>query len=540
VQDREHLSWLHRGGDPDVDPDAVGVKAANLVRMARAGLPVPPGFVLDTSVCATYHAQGERLGDGERELVAEGVREIEHVTGLRFGATRHPLLVSVRSGAAASMPGMLETILDVGLCDTTLPGLLRATGNPVFVWDSYRRLVQTYGEVVAGCAAEPFAAATNTALREAGVPDVSELGVAGLRNLVAELLEIYRSAAGRPFPQHPMQQLLGAVEAVLRSWNADRAVGYRRLRGLNDLTGTAVTVQAMVFGNLGTTSGSGVGFTRDPSTGENRFYLDFLLDVQGEDVVAGRNRAGDAAPFMAAIPGLGDELQRVRGTLEAIFGDAQDFEFTVENGKLWLLQTRTAKRTPWAALQIACDLVDEGVIDPAVALERLREYDLDRIVRVRVAVDDGADLLAIATPASAGAAAGEIALDVDTALRRSDRGAPVVLVRDEASTGDIAALATCRALLTSVGARTSHAAVVARQLGVVCVVDCHDLSIDLRARKIRIGERGLREGDTLTVDGTNGRIFRGEVAGVEERPTELLERVRAWEFSPTTVAAPHG
>ena len=394
MREGEHLTFLHRGAGPDIDAGSVGAKAANLVRMARAGLPVPPGFVLDTSVCAAYNAQGGRLDDGVRELVAEGVRELEHATGLRFGATRHPLLVSVRSGAAASMPGMLETILDVGLCDTTLPGLLRATGDPVFVWDSYRRLVQAYGEVVAGCAAEPFAAATRAALHAAGVPDVSELDVAGLRDLVAELLEVYRATAGRPFPQHPMQQLLGAVEAVLRSWNAERAVAYRRLRDLTDLTGTAVTVQAMVFGNMGTTSGSGVGFTRDPSTGENRLYLDFLLDAQGEDVVAGRKRSDDAAPSVAAIPGLGDELQRVRGTLEAIFGDAQDFEFTVENGKLWLLQTRTAKRTPWAALQIACDLVDEGVIDPAVALDRLREYDIDGIVHVRVAVEDGADLLA--------------------------------------------------------------------------------------------------------------------------------------------------
>jgi pyruvate,orthophosphate dikinase len=520
------LGVTHPG---DASPDKVGAKAANLMRMADAGLAVPPGFVLGTGVCVDYHTGGGHLDQTVTTLVTRGVRHIEQETGLRFGADRRPLLVAVRSGAPVSMPGMLDTILNVGLCDHTLPALLRTTGDPVFVWDSYRRLIQSYAEVVEGCPTGPFEAALDDALRRDGVPAVSELDVGALRDVVGRLQDVYRSAAGRPFPQDPMQQLLGAVEAVLRSWDADRAVEYRRLEGLTDLAGTAVTVQAMVFGNLGVTSGSGVGFTRDPATGENRLYVDFLLNSQGEDVVAGREAASDPEPLIAAVPGLAHDLLAVRRTLEATFGDAQDFEFTVEDGKLWLLQTRAAKRTPWAALRIACDLVDEGVIDSAAAVERLRPYDTDRITRVRLSPDLDVEPIGRATPASAGVASGRIALQVDSARRRAERGDPIVLVRDHASTEDIAALAVCRGLLAARGARTSHAAVVARQLGVVCLVNCPDLSIDLGAGRLRIGDCLFRDGDSITIDGAGGRIYAGVVPLVEDRPTELIERVRAWQ-----------
>jgi pyruvate,orthophosphate dikinase len=513
----------------DCRPDVVGSKAANLMRMADAGLAVPAGFVLPTGLCADYHARGGQFDDAVAALVSQGVSHLEQATGMRFGADRRPLLVAVRSGAAVSMPGMLDTILNVGLCDATLPGLLRATGDPVFVWDSYRRLIQSYAEVVEGTAAAPFAGVLDTALDRHGVPSVGELDVAALRDVAGEFQDVYRAETSSPFPQDPRRQLLGAVEAVLRSWTSDRAREYRRLEGLEALTGTAVTVQAMVFGNTGGTSGSGVGFTRDPATGQDRLYVDFLLNAQGEDVVGGRHSARDPELLIAAIPGLAHELQRVRRTLEAVFGDAQDFEFTVEEGKLWLLQTRAAKRTPWAALQIACDLVDEGLIDPKTALERLRPYDLDRIARVRLSPGTDVEPIGRGTPASAGVACGLIALDVEAALRLADRGEPVVLVREQASTDDVAALAVCRGLLTATGARTSHAAVVARQLGVACLVNCADLSVDLQARRLAVGTCWLDEGDPITIDGADGWLYTGALDVVEDRPTALVERVRAWE-----------
>lgn len=518
----------------DVSVEEVGAKAYNLMRMTEAGLSVPPGFVLDTGLCRAYHDAGEHLGKGVADLVGEGVRRIERATGLRFGAGRRPLLVAVRSGAAVSMPGMLETILDVGLSDATLPGLLRATGDPVFVWDSYRRLIQSYGEVVEGCPAAPFTTVLNDAKIQYGVPTVAELDVAALQGVVRSLQDVYQSVSGHPFPQDPMAQLLGAVEAVLRSWNGTRAAEYRTLEGLTDLVGTAVTVQAMVFGNMGVTSGSGVGFTRDPATGEDRLYVDFLLNAQGEDVVAGRQAASDPEPLIAALPGLAHELQTVRRRLEALFGDAQDFEFTVEEGKLWLLQTRTAKRTPWAALHIACDLVDEELIDPATAVQRLRDHDLDSITRVLLAADDGAQPIGHGMPAGTGITTGRVALSVETARRYAEHGDPVVLVRDEASTADISGLAVCGGLVTATGARTSHAAVVARQLGVVCVVGCAGLSLDTDRRSFDVGPYQLNEGDLITVDGGRGFVYQGELEVRLERPQDLIERVRDWQAALTS------
>lgn len=522
------LKYLGPVPTGDVDPRVVGAKAAGLLLLCDAGLPVPPGFVLSTDVCADYHARGG-LDPDVVELVTQGVRHLEQEAGRGFGSGRRPLLVSVRSGAPVSMPGMLETVLDIGLCDRTLSGLLRATGDPVFVWDSYRRLVQSYAGVVEGCPSGPFESAVEEAVTRHRVPDVSELDVAALRDLVARLQDLYRSLAGHPFPQDPDRQLLGAVEAVLRSWNADRAVEYRRLEGLSDLAGTAVIVQAMVFGNVGVLSGSGVGFTRDPATGRNDLYVDFLLDVQGEDVVGGRRSAADPGTAVTAVPGLAGQLQLVRRTLEELFGDAQDFEFTVEDGKLWLLQTRTAKRSALAALQIACDLVAEGVIDHATALERLRGYDLDHVARVGLSPHLGTDPLGHATPASAGVASGRIALDAEAALGRARRREPVVLVRQHASTDDVAALSVSKGLLTASGTRTSHAAVVARQLGLVCLVGCDDLSIDLAGRTLRIGGRRLDEDDTITLDATTGSVYPGALELVEERPDDLLELVHAWQ-----------
>jgi pyruvate,orthophosphate dikinase len=527
VLDRR-LTFIQARGPDAIDPFVVGSKAANLIRLSEAGLPVPPGFVLSTEVCADYQHRHE-LDAEVAELIAAGVARLERDTGRQFGGSRRPLLVAVRSGAPVSMPGMLDTILDVGLCDASLGGLLTASGDPAFVWDSYRRLVQCYAEVVEGCSPEPFHIEVEAALARSAVPDVCELDVASLRELVGTLQVVYHSLAGRPFPQDPREQLLGAVEAVLRSWNSERAVEYRRLEGLSGLPGTAVTVQSMVFGNLGLRSGSGVAFTRDPATGRNEMYLDFVPNAQGEDVVAGRSAAAGSGPLIAAIPGVDRQLESVRGTLEELFADAQDFEFTVEDGKLWLLQTRTAKRTALAALQIACDQVHEGIIDPAIALQRLDGYDLDQIKLSQLERHPGIEPAGSATPASTGVAAGVVALDVDSALRLAAQTQPVILVRDHASTADIAALAVCRGLLTATGSRTSHAAVVARQLGVVCLVNCPDLSIGSAGRDLRIGDHHLQEEDPITLDGSTGLIYRGLLRVTEHRPTDLLDRVRAWQ-----------
>lgn len=526
------LTFLGAASADEVDIGSVGAKAGNLMVMAGAGLPVPPGFVLSTDVCADYHARGGRLGPDVAELIAHGISRLERSTGRKFGAGRRPLLVSVRSGAAVSMPGMLDTILNIGLCAATMPGLLRATGDPVFVWDSYRRLIQSYAEVAGQCPAAPFAAVLERAMRRHDAPDVFELDVAALRETTAELEAVYRSQVGLPFPQDPKEQLLGAVEAVLRSWNADRAVEYRRLEHLDHLQGTAVTVQAMVFGNLGVASGSGVGFTRDPATGENRLYLDFLLGAQGEDVVGGRQVMPDPDALIAAIPGLARDLQAARRSLESVFGDAQDFEFTVEEGKLWLLQARAAKRTPWAALRIACDLEEEGVIDQATAIGHLSPYDLDHITRTRLGDVTRPEPIGRGTPASHGVATGRVALDVPAALRAAERHEPVILVREHASTRDVAALAVCQGLLAGSGARTSHAAVVARQLGIVCLVGCPGLSFDPAERRLRIGGTPLAEDDQVTIDGNEGYIYPGALELTEERPSELITRVRDWSVRP--------
>ena len=346
------------------------------------------------------------------------------------------------------MPGMLETILNVGLDDVTLRGLLRTTGDPTFVWDSYRRFVQTYAEVVGGCPSEPFGAVIVEALARDRVPDVAELDVAALRVVVDRFLEVYRSLTGQSFPQDPMEHLRSAVESVLRSWSAPRAVDYRRLAKLDDRAGTAVVVQSMVFGNMGMESGSGVGFTRDPATGEDRLYVDFLLNAQGEDIVAGRHAAGDATVLIAGVPGLAHQLQHVREQLEALFHDVQDFEFTVENGVLWMLQTRDAKRTPLAALRIACDLVDEGLVDPSTAVERLAGYDLDAISTARL--DTTATPIGCGLAAGNGVVSGRAALSVASARQLAAQNDRVVLLRRTATTDDIAALAVCAGLVTRV------------------------------------------------------------------------------------------
>jgi pyruvate,orthophosphate dikinase len=512
-----------------VSPEIVGNKAANLIRMAQAGLPVPPGFVLPTSLCRTYLQGGGRLPKGTAELLRQGIRELEKATGLSFGGDRRPLLVSVRSGAATSMPGMLDTILNVGLCDRTLPALIRMTGNPRHAWDSYRRLLQVHAEVVQGLPAEPFERLLAESLRSEDAEALSELDVAALKNLVRQFLDQSQESRSRPFPQEPEAQLAGAVEAVFRSWQSPRAVAYRRLHSLGDLAGTAVTVQAMVFGNLGGTSGSGVGFTRDPATGANDLYVDFLPNSQGEDVVSGRSPVQGVTHLQESFPRLYRQLRQVKGNLESLFHDAQDFEFTVQEGRLCLLQSRSAKRTAWAALRIACDQVAEGLIDEATALERLAECDLASIHMVRLATANGCSPIGIGIPASPGIAAGEAVFDPERAAKLAETGRSLILIRTDIATEDIAGLAASAGMLTARGGRIAHAAVVARQLNKVCIVGCRDLIIQGEGKNCRIGNQLIEEGCIVSLDGHTGLVYLGKLEVVVERPTEQVREVERWK-----------
>lgn len=515
------------GMPPAGEPDAstLGFKAYNLWRMARLGLPVPHALVIGTGYCLEFLRDPAATSTSLRSALAGPLRDLEAATGLRLGSARKPLLVSVRSGAPVSMPGMMQTVLNVGLCDTTVHGLLRLTGNPRLVWDSYRRFIQSYAEVVHGCSGAPFDEMLRQQLRRADAGSLRELDFRALRDSAAAALAIFESQTGRPFPQQPAEQLHAAICAVFASWNSERARDYRRLKGIAEAPGTAVTLQRMVYGNAGGTSGSGVGFTRDPATGERRLYVDFLFNAQGEDVVSGRERAEEASALATLMPEVHAEIERAAAALEPEFRDAQEFEFTVQDGQIFMLQTRTAKRSAWAALRIAIDMVAEGLVQPAEALSRLDAIDPARLSLTRVA---GGAPVARGTSASIGVATGEIALDARTAQLRRKDGRSVILVRESPSTEDISGIVACAGLLCASGGRTSHAAVVARHLEKVCVVGCEALRIDLGRRRCRIGPREFAEGDTLSIDGASGSVYAGPVEIIEERPVAWLATLDRW------------
>jgi pyruvate,orthophosphate dikinase len=502
-------------------PQNMGFKAWNLLRMQQMALPVPPAFVLGTHYCVDPAARQQAATPA---LWRGALVALERATGLSLGAAQRPLLLSVRSGAPVSMPGMMETLLNIGLCDTTVGGLLRQTGNPRLVWDAYRRLVATYGEVVAGLAGSLFAVAS-TALF--GARDERDLDFAEMRILTRRFLEVYAAAAGRPFPQTPEEQLSGAIEAVFASWHSAKAREYRRLNRIADTIGTAVTVQRMVFGNAGGQSGAGVGFTRDPASGDPALWVDFLFNSQGEDVVSGRRDAHGHDELATVLPAVWQSLQTAASQLEQAFNDMQDFEFTVQEGRLYMLQTRAGKRTSFAAARIALDLLDAGLIDAEVARTRTTGLDRAALAQPRIVAPDGVALVALAHAASAssGVATGEIALDEARAIARHGAGALVVLVRRDAETRDITALESATGLLTQHGARTSHAAVVARELGKVCLIGCAELQIDEAAGCIRIGNRTLQVGDLLTLDGNEGAVYAGAAQTEVEYPEAMLARL---------------
>ncbi len=504
-----------------------GGKGANLAEMAGIGLPVPPGFTITTEECVRYLREGANFSDALRADVATALTHIEKTVGKNFGDAADPLLVSVRSGARVSMPGMMDTVLNLGLNDETVEGLSATSGDPRFAWDSYRRFIQMYSDVVLGIDHHLFEDALEIAKEDKGFFTDVELQAEDWQKLVRQYKAVVADALGRPFPQDVHEQLWGAIAAVFDSWDSDRAKVYRRLNNISGDWGTAVNVQAMVFGNMGDTSATGVAFTRDPATGEKAYYGEWLVNAQGEDVVAGirtpqyltkasRERAGAKPLSMEeAMPDAYGELARVFELLEAHYTDMQDIEFTVERTKLWMLQTRSGKRTAKAALKMAVDMVSEGLIDEATAVRRIDPMALDQLLHPTLDPKAVRDVLGKGLPASPGAASGAIVLDADLAEKRAERGDAVILVRLETSPEDIHGMHAARGILTARGGMTSHAAVVARGMGRPCVSGASSLSIDMAKRTLRIGDHELKEGDILTLDGTTGEIMAGEVATIE-------------------------
>lgn len=527
VADPRAYSLLPNGPVPKGGAEEVGNKAWNLMQIGRAGVAVPPGFVLPTYWCRSYRA-GQLDNAALSEVLTSGIALIENAARLEFGSCRQPLLVSVRSGAAVSMPGMMETVLNIGANATTVEGLIRLTGNPRLAWDCYRRLIQGYAGVVLDLPSGPFDELIAKAVSDAEADAESELDFRALRELTHQMLHRAAENSASQVPDDPYQQLSHAVLAVFRSWDSPKAASYRKLNGISDDLGTAVTVQRMVFGNAGGASGSGIGFTRNPATGDRELYLDFQFNSQGEDVVAGRHAVRDSERLRRQLPAIWKELESTAHALETHFRDAQDFEFTVESGALYILQSRNAKRTDWAALHIATDLVKEGFISPPEALTRLATLDLASVSRTRLATTQEQPL-ARAQVASMGVATGKIALETETAKSLAAAGHPVILVRRDTATSDIEGMSVAAGILTAMGGRTSHAAVVARQLGKVCLVGCPDLVIEMDRRACRIGDRTFREGDSISLDANTGDIYAGSLETITEHPEKELGVIRSWQ-----------
>jgi pyruvate,orthophosphate dikinase len=536
---------VYRFGGGTADGDAsfrnlIGGKGANLAEMAGIGLPVPPGLTIATSVCAAFYDAGGKLPDSVKAETLAALAAVEAITGKGFGNAADPLLVSVRSGARVSMPGMMDTVLNLGLNDVTVEGLAAASGNPRFAFDSYRRFIQMYADVVLGLDHYAFEDALEILKEDRGVSLDTELSADDLRGLVARYKALVLAAWGDDFPQDPHEQLWGAIGAVFGSWRSDRARTYRRLNDIPENWGTAVTVQAMVFGNRGDTSATGVAFTRDPATGERVTYGEYLINAQGEDVVAGirtpqyltkaaRERAGARAISMEeAMPSVFTELARVFALLENHYRDMQDIEFTVEDGRLWMLQTRSGKRTAKAALKIAVDMADEGLITEAEAVLRVEAGALDQLLHPTLDPKAVRDIIARGLPASPGAAAGAVVFDSDEAETRAKLGEAVILVRTETSPEDIHGMHAARGILTARGGMTSHAAVVARGMGRPCVSGAGSVSIDLHARSFTVAGRTVREGDRITLDGTTGDVMLGDVATVEPDLSGDFGKLMVW------------
>lgn len=511
--------------------DLLGGKGANLCEMAGIGLPVPPGFTITTEVCTFFSREGSYPPDLEHQ-VEDALAAVERLTGKSFTEKGNPLLVSVRSGSRASMPGMMDTILNLGLNDETVQGLIEQTNNPRFAYDCYRRFVAMYGDVVLGCRPEgkddvdPFEEVLEEVKNERGVTFDTDLTAEDLQRLVGLFKDAVKQRTGKSFPDDPREQLWGAIAAVFRSWNNNRAIAYRKLNRIPDSWGTAVNVQAMVYGNMGDDSGTGVAFTRDPATGENVFYGEFLVNAQGEDVVAGTRTPRPVKELEEVFPEVFVQLQEVRRTLETHLHDMQDFEFTVEKGTLYMLQTRNGKRTGLAAIRIAVDMVEEGLISSEEALRRVDPEQLNQLLRpvfdskAKSAATAGGEVVARGLPAGPGAASGRVVFNAPDAEEWTARGEMVLLVRIETSPEDIRGMNAAAGILTARGGMTSHAALVARQMGKTCVVGCEALKINYRSRTMTVDGREIKEGDWLSIDGFTGEVILGQI---ETRPSDVMQ-----------------
>jgi len=508
--------------------DVLGGKGAGLAEMANLGLPVPPGFTISAGLCIQYLEAGT-FPESLREEVSRHLKQVEQATGRRFGDSQNPLLVSVRSGAAVSMPGMMETILNLGLNDETVQGLIAGSNNPRFAYDSYRRFVQMYGDVVYDLGKEPFDSELEAAKRRRRVQRDMDLTPDDLRALVRTFKEIVQAKRGRPFPDDPSEQLWGAIEAVFKSWHTRRAIDYRRVHGIPDDMGTAVNVVAMVYGNMGEDSGTGVAFTRDCRTGERTLNGDYLINAQGEDVVSGARTPEPLAKLKRGRwAKIYAELERIAEKLEKHFRDVQDIEFTFERGRLYMLQTRRAQRTGSAAVRTAVEMVDEGLITREEAVQRVPPQDLDQIFHPMVDPRSKVTLVAKGLPASPGAAMGEVVFDADEAEALAKKGHAVVLVRPETSPEDFHGMVAARAIVTSRGGMTSHAAIVARGMGKTCVVGAAALEVDARAGRLRANGRVVKRGQWITVDGTTGRVILGKARLVAPKIGTHYDKLMAW------------
>ena len=510
--------------------ELLGGKGTNLAEMTAIGLPVPPGFTITTECCDAYYKGSKKLPAGLMKSVEKSVKVLEKELGKKFGDDKNPLLVSVRSGAAVSMPGMMDTILNLGLNDVSVKGLAAATDNPRFAYDAYRRLINMFGGVVMEVHHEHFEAAFDKIKKKYKVTLDTEVPAEGLVALCEEYKKIYKKHTRNNFPQNPLKQLEQAVEAVFKSWNTPRAISYRHKDGIRGLLGTAVNVQAMVYGNMGDESGTGVAFTRNPSTGENKFYGEFLINAQGEDVVAGIRTPLPVDEMPKWNKAVHKQLLQIKSILEKHYKEMQDIEFTIENGNLFMLQTRTGKRTAAAALKIACDMVKEKLINEKTAILRIPPNDLTQLLLPSFdpAAKTKADVLTRGLPASPGAAVGKLAFTADEAVRRTEDGENVLLVRKETSPEDVDGMHCAAGILTSTGGMTSHAAVVARGWGRCCVAGAGDVEIDEKGRKIRVNGHVFNHKDTVSIDGSTGEVMVGEIATRQPKLSSDFNKVMAW------------
>ena len=524
--------YLFKEGNADMR-ELLGGKGANLAEMTNLGLPIPQGFTVSTEACTEYYNDGKKINDEIQSQIFEALKKLEEMQGKKFGDNNDPLLVSVRSGARASMPGMMDTILNLGLNDVAVEGFAAKTGNPRFAYDSYRRFIQMYSDVVMEVPKSFFEKIIDEVKEAKGVHYDTELTVDDLKELVKRFKEVYKNAMnGEEFPQDPTEQLMGAVKAVFRSWDNPRAIVYRRMNDIPGDWGTAVNVQAMVFGNMGETSGTGVAFTRNPSTGEKGIYGEYLINAQGEDVVAGVRTPQPITKLAEDLPESYKEFMEIANKLENHYRDMQDMEFTIQEGKLYFLQTRNGKRTAPAAIQIACDLVDEGMITKEEAVLRIEAKSLDQLLHPTFDKDSlkAGEVIGEALPASPGAAAGKVVFTAEEAkeLGKGGKGERVVLVRLETTPEDIEGMVAAQGILTVRGGMTSHAAVVARGMGTCCVSGCGDIKMNEEAEEFELGGYKFHKGDFISLDGTTGKIYKGDIKTVEASVSGNFGRIMGW------------